>query len=147
MTVNPITDSPTFRGLNWQAQWLFYNALREGPRPCGVIDVWPKRYAQLSAGIDEQFIVKQARELAASGIVLYDAETDEMMFPGYMADVTPANNARKVVAVVNSLKHVKSPALLAAAVRELEQLRESSPNAPAWADRRVIEALGQDGAK
>jgi len=148
MTETSVTSSPQFRALTWQAQWLFFTALREGPRPCGVIDVWPKRYAQLTPGIDEQFIVDQAHALDDGGIMLYDPETDEMMFPGYLSDVTPANNARKVIAVVNSLASVRSPKLAEAVLRELQQLRDDNPDAPVWNDPRAVAALtGKAGAK
>jgi hypothetical protein len=147
MTETTIIDSPKFKALTWSAQWLFFAALREGPRPCGVIDVWPKRYAELAPNLDEQFIIDQARELDAAGVMLYDPDTDQMMFPGYLTDVTPPNNARKVIAVINSLQGVRSEKLLSAAMKELLELREATPAAPVWNDPRVVEALEGDARK
>jgi hypothetical protein len=141
MTESTITNSPKFRGLDWQAQWLFFTALREGPRPCGIIDVYPKRYAQLSPGIDEQFIITQAKALESAGVMLRDAETDEMMFPGYLTEVTAPKNARKVIAVVNSLRDVASAKLRAVAMQELRDLHDATPDAPVWNDQRVVAAF------
>jgi len=146
MTDTPFHSTPEFRALSWQAQWLFFNALKDGPSRCGVVDVWPKRYAELSAAVTEQNIIEWAREIAAGGVALYDEATDELMLPGYMADVTPANNARKVIAVVNAIKAVRSPEIAAAALQELRQLRANNPDAAVWNDPRAAALLEDLGA-
>lgn len=141
-----VISNPKFRALDWQAQWLFFTALREGPKPCGVIDVSPKRYARLAPGIDEEFIITQANALDAAGVMLYDPETDEMMFPGYLTEATAPKNARKVIAVVNSLRMVVSPELRDAAIKELKELRKNTPDAPVWDDERVMDVIGSKGS-
>jgi hypothetical protein len=143
MTENTIVNSPKFKALTWQAQWLFFAALREGPRPCGVVDVWPERSAKLAPDTDAQLIIEQAHALDTGGVMFYDAETDEMMFPGYLTEVTAPNNARKVIAVVNSLQTVRSQKLAGLAVWELQQLRDTHPDAPVWNDPRAVAALAR----
>jgi hypothetical protein len=143
MTLTPFHSTPEFKALTWHAQWIYYNALRAGAGPtrCGVVDLWPKRYAELSPDVTEQDVIEWAKELAESGAAIYDDTTDELMLPGYMAAVTPAKNDRKVIAVVNALQAVRSPLLAAAAVAELKQLRDENPDAPVWNDPRAVAAL------
>lgn len=141
MTENPILSTPQFKALTPGAQWLFYAALKEGPRRCGIVDVWPKRYAQLAAGQTEEAVTAAAFELDRAGVVVFDEETDELLFPGYLAEVTPVNNPRMMIAVVNSLAGVVSQKLIGVVIWELQQLQQQHPTATVWDDDRVIEIM------
>jgi hypothetical protein len=137
VTENPIISTPAFKGLSVPAQWLFFTALREGPRRCGVVDVWPKRYSQLATGLDEDAIIGAALELDRAGVVIFDDETDEMLLPGYLTEVTPVNNKRMLIAVVNSIRGITSMKLIALIVGELQKLRAEHPDVAAWTDPRI----------
>lgn len=137
MTEYPTNPSPAFKSLSARAQWLFFAALNEGPRRCGVVDVWPKRYSQLAADISEDTVMDAALELNDAGIVYFDDETDEMMFPGYLAAITPITNKRMLIAVVNSIRGITSMKLIGVIVHELQQLRAEHPEAAVWNDPRV----------
>jgi len=134
-------SNPAFKECSMLAQWVFYSALNEGPRRCGVVDVWPKRIAQLAAGAQADDVTEGALELDRAGVVYFDDETDEMMFPGYLAAVTPITNKRMLIAVVNSIRGITSMKLIALVVGELQQLRAEHPAAAVWNDPRVIEWL------
>lgn len=136
-----ILRHPDLKNVTAADQWLYFTALGEGPRRCGIVDVWPKRYSQLAAGVTEDMITGAANELDRAGLVFFDEETDEMLFPGYLTEVTNVNNPRMMIAVVNSLTGVVSQKLVGLVVWELQQLREQNPAAKVWDDGRVIEAL------
>lgn len=140
MTDYPV-NNPAFKECSMRAQWVFFAALLEGPRRCGVVDVWPKRIAKLSATSTTTDVYEGALELDRAGIVYFDAETDEMMFPGYLAAVTPITNKRMLIAVVNSIRGITSLKLIGLVVHELKQLRAEHPDAAVWNDPRVVEWL------
>jgi hypothetical protein len=138
----PILNSPSFKGLSTKAQWLFFTALNvEKPRRCGVVDVWPKRIAQIATGTTEADVTEAALELDAAGVAYFDADTDELMFPGYLTEVTPVNNKRMMIAVVNSVEGVASHKLVGLVVHELIELRTATPDAAVWGDPRVVELM------
>lgn len=140
---NPIINNPTFRSLTVNAQWLFFAALDEGPRRCGIVDIWPKRIAKVSAGATEENVVLGAKELDSKGVAYFDETTDELLFPGYLTEVTNVNNPRMMIAAVNSVAGVASHKLVGMVVHELQQLREQNPDAKAWADPRVAELMAR----
>jgi hypothetical protein len=140
---NPIINNPTFKSLTINAQWVFFTALDEGPRRCGIVDLWPKRIAKTAAGVTEEQVVSGAQELDRAGVAYFDDETDEMLFPGYLAEVTNVNNPRMMVAAVNSVQGVASHRLVGMVVSELHQLREQHPTAAAWDDPRVVELMAR----
>jgi len=137
VTEYPTSLTPEFKGLSARAQWLYFAALREGPRRCGVVDVWPKRYSQLAADVSEGSVMDAARELDRAGVVYFDDETDEMMFPGYLAAITPITNKRMLIAVVNSIRGITSMKLIALVVGELQKLQAEYPDVAVWNDPRV----------
>jgi len=142
-TDNPIASSPEFQALTVNAQWVFFAALREGPRRCGIVDLWPKRIAKTSNGATEDYVIAGAVELDRAGIAYFDAETDELLLPGYLADVTNVNNPRMMIAAVNSVQGVASHRLVGMVVTELQQLREQAPTLPVWDDPRVVELMAR----
>lgn len=138
---NPIINNPTFKALTIRAQWVFFTALDERPRRCGIVDLLPKRIAKLSATTTEDDVVLGARELDAAGVAYFDEDTDEMLFPGYLAEVTNVNNPRMMIAAVNSIQGVSSHKLVGLVIHELQQLRSANPKAKAWGDPRVVELM------
>lgn len=140
---NPIINNPTFRSLSINAQWLFFAALDERPRRCGIVDIWPKRIAKVSRGATEENVVSGAKELDSKGVAYFDAETDELFFPGYLSEVTNVNNARMMIAAVNSVRDVASHKLVGLVVHELQQLRRENPDSKAWEDPRVAELMAR----
>jgi hypothetical protein len=142
-TERPIVDTPTFQALSVNAQWVFFAALHEGPRRCGIVDLWPKRIAKTANGATEEQVVSGAQELDQAGVAYFDAETDELLLPGYLADVTNVNNPRMMIAAVNSVQGVASHRLVGMVVSELQQLREQNPTAAVWDDPRVVELMAR----
>lgn len=140
---NPIINNPTFKSLSVNAQWVFFTALDERPRRCGIVDVWPKRIAKLSATTTEQDVIDGATELDRAGVAYFDAETDELLFPGYLSEVTNVNNPRMMIAAVNSTQGVVSHKLIGLVVHELQQLRTANPDSKAWDDARVAELMAR----
>jgi len=140
---NPIINNPTFKSLTIRAQWVFFTALDERPRRCGIVDVWPKRIAKLSRTTTEEDVVEGAKELDRAGVAYFDAETDELLFPGYLTEVTNVNNPRMMIAAVNSVQGVVSHKLVGLVVHELKQLRQQNPDAKAWEDPRVAELMAR----
>lgn len=140
---NPIINNPTFKSLSIEAQWVFFTALDEKPRRCGIVDLWPKRIAKLSKGATEEDVVAGATELDRAGVAYFDAETDELLFPGYLTEVTNVNNPRMMIAAVNSVQGVVSHKLVGLVVHELKQLHQQNPGSKAWADPRVVELMAR----
>lgn len=140
---NPIINNPTFRSLTVRAQWVFFTALDERPRRCGIVDLLPKRIAKLSTTTTEDDVVLGAQELDAAGVAYFDEETDELLFPGYLTEVTNVNNPRMMIAAVNSVRGVASHKLVGLVVHELMQLRRQNPDAKAWSDDRVAELMAR----
>lgn len=143
MTEQTILRNPKLKNVDAPAQWLYYTALSEGVRRCGIVDVWPKRFATFAADVTEQDITDAALALDRAGVVHFDAETDEMLYPGYLTEVTNVKNSRHVIAVVNSIAGVVSQKLIGLAIWELGQLREQTPTAGVWNDPRVVAALSR----
>ena len=142
-TENPITDTPEFRALSVNAQWVFFAALQEGPRRCGIVDLWPKRIAKTAIDTTEEDVVTGAAELDRAGVAYFDPETDELLLPGYLGEITNVNNPRMMIAAVNSVVGVVSHRLVGMVVTELQQLREQAPQASVWNDPRVVELMAR----
>lgn len=143
MTESTILRNPKLKNVGVMGQWLYYTALSENVRRCGIVDVWPKRYSQFASNVTEEEITNAALELDQAGAAYFDEETDELLYPGYLTDVTPVNNSRMMIAVVNSIAGVVSQKLIGLVVWELQQLREQHPKAKVWNDPRVIAALSR----
>jgi hypothetical protein len=140
---NPIINTLAFKSLSVGAQWVFFTALGEGPRRCGIVDVWPKRISKLSTTTTEDDVVQGAKELDRAGVAYFDDTTDELLFPGYLTEVTNVKNSRHVIAVVNSVQGVASHKLVGLVIHELQALRAEQPEAAIWDDPRVVELMAR----
>ncbi len=134
-----------WRALTAPAQWL-YMLLLSDPRLtyAGVTDWHPGKLSQRAKECTGRDVVFAGFELAEAYFVVIDEDTEEVMIRSYLRHDPLMRNPRLAVTMAKDFGGVASNKIRAAIVWELQRLKRSEPDLPAWEKPQVKTVLKQN---
>lgn len=137
-----IWSDPEFRALPVAAQHLYLLLwTAPGLSYCGVHDWRPGRLAALSDGFTAEHIQTVADCLTARHFLVIDAETEEVLVRSWARFDGLMKKPRMAVSFSTAYASVASPTLRQVLAREVQKIREESPELACWKDSRVTQIL------
>jgi HNH endonuclease len=139
-----IWDDATFTGMDRTAQWLFL-LLYSQPEvnAAGILPLRIRRWAGCASNGEVEDVSKALAELAASGWIEADLDTEEVYLPTFFAWERIGGQPRRVVAANEAIRACFSPRLRSCAVGDLtREVDSSKPKAPRG---MRAEVLARDG--
>lgn len=137
-----IWNDPDFRALPPAAQHL-YLMLWTAPELsyCGVHDWRPARMTGLSRGFSAEHIETVAQCLEAHHFFVIDRETEECLIRSWARFDGLMKQPKMAVSFAYAYTATASSTIRQVLVREVQKIREESPNLACWNDKRVAEIL------
>lgn len=134
-----------WRGLTPAAQWL-YMLLLSDPRLtyAGVTEWHPGRIAQRANECTGRDVLIAAAELADAHFVIIDEDTEEVAIRSFLRHDPVMRNPRLAVTMAKDFGVVASNKIRAGIVYELQRLRKTEPDLPAWEKPQVKTVLRQN---
>lgn len=134
-----------WRGLTPMAQWL-YMLLLSDPRLsyAGVTDWHPGKLSQRAKECTARDVLIAAAELSDDHFLVIDEDTEEVMIRSYLRHDPLMRNPRLAVTMAKDFGVVGSNKIRAAIVWELQRLKRSEPDLPAWEKPQVKTVLKQN---
>jgi hypothetical protein len=134
-----------WRNLTPNAQWL-YMLLLSDPRLtyCGVTEWHPGRIAQRARECAGSDVLIAAAELSDDHFVVIDEDTEEVAIRSFLKHDPVMRNPRLAVTMAKDFGVIASNKIRAAVVYELQRLKKSEPDLPAWEKPQVKTVLRQN---
>lgn len=137
-----IWADPEWRALPPAAQHLYLLLWTSpGLSYCGVHDWRPGRLAALSNGFTAEHIETVAACLTARHFLVIDDDTEEALVRSWARFDGLMKKPRMAVSFASAYASVASATLRMVLVREVEKIREESPELSCWGDSRVAQIL------
>lgn len=138
---------PEWRKLSVRAQHLYLLLLAHPELSyAGVVDWRPNRLRQFAKGWSQPDFFIAAVELADSGWVVIDDETEEAMIRTFLRDDRVLEQSHLAVAMIKAYNAIASEEIRAAIIHELVQLHYQRPSLACWDDVRMLAILAHPAA-
>lgn len=116
-----IWNEDDWLALSVDGQWLYKMLLTQSTiSPCGVLPVTIGRWAKYAKGLTRKRVSAAIDELSASGHVIHDGGTEEILVRTFVKHDGAGANQLRITAIVEGTKAVHSKTLLAAIVEQLD---------------------------
>lgn len=134
-----------WRNLTPAAQWL-YMLLLSDPRLsyCGVTEWHPGRIAQRARECTGRDVLIAAAELSDDHFLIIDEDTEEVAIRSFLKHDPVMRNPRLAVTMAKDFGVIASNKIRAAVVYELQRLKKSDADLPAWEKPQVKTVLRQN---
>ena len=128
-----VWSDPDFTGLAAAEQALYWMLISSPDLSwCGVVDLVPERFVDLSADLTRRKFVTALGVLRTKAFVIVDEHTAEILVRSYVRRNEVLRQPNVAKAMVRAMRKLHSAALRLALVGELARIRRDDPAAKGW---------------